>query len=1031
MLRSMGLGALVLLSWSVLGQSYFGQNKVQYKKLNFYEVRTPHFSVYYHGSDTATAHRIGMMAEQWYDTLSALFNLTFPTRNPIIIYGGASLFSQTDIISGLIGEGVGGVTESGMNRIVMPLTQSWQENHHVLGHELVHAFQYRLLSTGDSLSSRSMGNIPLWMTEGLAEFLSLGFYDPITTAYVRDALLNDNFPTLRQLSDFHRYFPYRWGHAFWAYVVGRWGNEIIAPLFVQTARSGYEAAIRKVLGISVKDFQHQWKEQTTLWYGAAFEKPQSYPTLNLLFRDRKGVIEQEFSPSVSPDGKRVAFLSTRHGLGLELFVARVEDGRILYRLNFERGNQHASLLRLYESAAAWSPDGLYLAFFITEKGRPHLALALAENGKVQRRMMLPSLTEALSVSWSPDGRYLAFSGLHNGNSDLYVLDMHKDSLLQLTRDSFSDLQPAWSPDGRKLVFVTDRFAGADPENLRFSNLGLAVYDLATNHIEALPLFGSVQHTNPVWTSDGSIFFLAAPDGIYNIYRYDATTQSISQVTFSSTCVCGLTELTPAFSIGGNVLVYSIVSQSGLQLVRNELSSLATGVYMARDDAAGWLPPAAGRGSVKEPITKKAIDLDSTTVFSYRPRMYLSTVSNASVGLGVSSFGTGIGGSLAGLWSDVLQEHLLIGAVQASGTIQDLGAMVGYLHQKRRLTWGLSLTHQPVAYVGYSAFYDTIHMQNEVTDVLNIDYQVLREFSENIFGQISYPFSRNLRFESGVGYSVVHSSNRLYRETYLVDLWGAPTFLIRDQAYRLEAPPSFRYATLYAALVGDNSSWGFTSPLEGYRWRLQLTSWIGDVHLNHLLADIRWYHRMVPVTLAFRSLTQIRFGGQTDALSRKNPLTIGLDYYLRGYSSYSYTLTESPVYNGTSPALERLFGSRMWVSSLEWRLPLSGPKELALVRSLALPSSFQVFCDAGVAWTYTRPRLRWVTSFSELTQSTEPVPLVSVGVSLRLNLLGAVVVEGFYAIPFQRPLRNPFSRESWIETYRISNGVWGILLVPGW
>jgi hypothetical protein len=58
--------------------------------------------------------------------------------------------------------------------------------------------------------------------------------------------MNDDFPTLRDMSTSYKYFPYRWGHAFWAFVARTWGDTIITP-FQETARFGYERAIENVL----------------------------------------------------------------------------------------------------------------------------------------------------------------------------------------------------------------------------------------------------------------------------------------------------------------------------------------------------------------------------------------------------------------------------------------------------------------------------------------------------------------------------------------------------------------------------------------------------------------------------------------------------------------------------------------------------------------------------------------------------------------------------------------------------------------
>ena len=120
---------------------YFGRNKVQYEDFHFKTLRTEHFDIYYYDREADVVNDVGRMAERWYTRLSKTFNHTF-NRKPIVLYANAADFHQTTTTGGLIGEGTGGFTDEFMNRVVLPLTGDYAENDHVLGHEIVHVFQY-------------------------------------------------------------------------------------------------------------------------------------------------------------------------------------------------------------------------------------------------------------------------------------------------------------------------------------------------------------------------------------------------------------------------------------------------------------------------------------------------------------------------------------------------------------------------------------------------------------------------------------------------------------------------------------------------------------------------------------------------------------------------------------------------------------------------------------------------------------------------------------------------------------------------
>lgn len=100
-----------------------------------------------------------------------------------------------------------------------------------------------------------------------------------------------------------------------------------------------------------------------------------------------------------------------------------------------------------------------------------------------------------------------------------------------------------------------------------------------------------------------------------------------------------------------------------------------------------------------------------------------------------------------------------------------------------------------------------------------------------------------------------------------------------------------------------------------------------------------------------------------------------------------------------------------MASAEVRLPLLGTDQFGLVPFPYLPTELTAFTDAGLAWTAEdAPVLKWAR------ESESRIPVVSTGVSARMNLFGSLIVEVFYAVPFQRPDKGGFV---------------GVNLLPGW
>ncbi len=170
---------------------YFGRNKVQYERFDFRVLKTSHFDIYFYPPEKAAADYAGRMAERWYARLSSILDHELSGRQPLILYASAPEFQQTNAVGGSIGEGTGGVTEALRRRIVLPTGGTLSDLDHVIGHELVHAFQYDITGSGRPNSLGALpaaSQLPLWFIEGMAEYLSIGPEAPQTAMWMRGAL---------------------------------------------------------------------------------------------------------------------------------------------------------------------------------------------------------------------------------------------------------------------------------------------------------------------------------------------------------------------------------------------------------------------------------------------------------------------------------------------------------------------------------------------------------------------------------------------------------------------------------------------------------------------------------------------------------------------------------------------------------------------------------------------------------------------------------------------------------------------------
>jgi Tol biopolymer transport system component len=972
--------AMIGLATAEAAGQYFGQNQVRYGDFDFKVLKTEHFDIYYYDRSERAIAEAARLAERWYTRLTAVLDHRLRQRQPLILYASHADFQQNTVV-GPVGEGTGGVTEALRNRVVLPFTASLAETDHVLGHELVHAFQF-------DMGQRNALRLPLWFVEGMAEYLSLGPAHAHTSLWLRDASIRDELPGFDDLDD-PRLFPYRFGHAAWAYIAGRWGDSSVGPLFVSASEIGDPIpSIERLAGAEIDRVSAAWHEEIRGTYREITGAP-PFTRGRAIVTDQGGGGELNVGPSLSPDGQRLVFFSERELFSIEMFLADATTGRVIRKITEFATNPHFDQIQFLHSAGAWSPDGRRFAYATVKAATPVIVIVDAESGDHVRDVELSSLDDAINPTWSPDGSAIAFSGMLGGVSDLFVYRLQENRLEQLTRDLYAQLQPQWSPDGQSIALVTDQFSTA-LDNLAFGAYRLALYDLGARSVRALPGHPGAKHINPQWSADGrSLFFISDPNGVPNVFRLTLANGMIAALTSVATGVTGITETSPALAVAANAqrLAFTLFTDGKYEIHLLEGDELRGAVEQPRTNAAVLPAPRQQASQVADALSSPRIGLPAGgatyPVTSYDADLGLEFVgAAASTGFNASALGTSVGGGIAMQFSDILNFHQVTAVVDANAarSARDIGAQVTYLNRSSR--WNLGGAVQFVPYLT-GTFSQSLTQVNGSTVILERE-RLFRQTNRQVLGIAQYPFSRASRLELAGGLRSIgfhaEENARIFSPT-------TGRFL-GEQSQDLDAPATLNLAQTTSAFVYDTSIFGVASPVLGTRARFEASPTFGSLQFTELLADARRYVVPVrPLTLAGRVLHVGRYGsdGESGLLT---PLFLGYPSMVRGYEIGSFSADEC-VADATSdcPAFDRLIGSRLFIASAEARFPLVGIFQ-GRFNYGPLPVEGFFFGDAGVAWTSN--------------DSSDRQLVKSAGAGLRVNAFGYAVLELAVARPFDRP-----------------------------
>lgn len=1006
----------LMLLPDLVSAQYFGRNKVQYEDFDFEILHTPNFDIYYYPQEKEAVNQLGVLSERWYSRHSQVFNHTFTGVNPLILYANHADFQQNNIVPN-VGVGTGGVTEGLRNRVIMPLAESNRSTNHVLGHELVHVFQYRLASGNNIGGVRATSNIPLWFIEGMAEYLSIGSEDAQTAMWMRDAILRDDLPSVSDLANSREYFPYRYGHSLWTFMTGIYGDQIVYPLYESVAINGIKGGLQDTLNISPDSLTGLWHEAITSVYEEDVERATPPDEIGeaIFYGDNDFL---RTAPSISPDGEYVIYISNEELFSLEWYLADAKTGEVIRSLTNTLTDPHLNALRFIESSGSWSPDGERFAAVVFEKGDNQIIIMNPDNGDITRELRFDEVDSMTNPAWSPDGNRIVFSGSSDGFSDLWMYHIEEDSLQQLTDERYADLQPAWSPDGQTLAYISDRGPDTDLESLEFGEMVISLMDVETGQITTLPIFEDAKHINPQFSPDGnSLFFISNVDGVNNIYRFDLQTLDRYQITDVSTGVSGISQHSPALTVASETgtMIFTTFSESNY-LFRKLSSDQLTGELVEQDQPlvnAKMLPPFDRRGAqtVSDLLSQTGISMLPDTAVSrsdYKPTLRLSYIGGGG-GIGVSNqLGVGAGGGIDMQFSDMLNQHHLMTTLRIQGTYKDLGGQVSYLNRDNRFIWGGSVSHIPFRTSRAFFSQDTTTVDGDEVVARTLNRINRRVFIDRISALGLYPISTTQRLESSVGFRHIWYDVELQKTFF--NQFGTP--FQRDVA-GFDTPSPLNLFDASLAYVQDSSVPALTGPIDGQRMRFEVTPTTGSLNYVSTLTDYRKYFYIQPFTLAFRGLHSGRYGEDAND-DRLSPNFVGFESLMRGYNFASFDpseCTQQEEGETNCAEINRLTGSSMVVSNVELRFPLLGPEQLALINSRTIPTTLTTFFDGGVTWTPNEPPvIKWDT------QSTERIPVFSAGASLRVNILGYLIAEIYYAVPFQRPEKG---------------GYFGFHFSPGW
>jgi hypothetical protein len=516
-------------------------------ELEWYTIETEHFYVHYHAGEERSAQVVARIAEDIYGPITSLYNhepdqkVSFVLKDYGDFSNGATYFydNKIEIWAPALDFELRGTTD-------------WLRN--VVTHEFTHVVQ---IQTAMKFGRRVPGFylqwlgyeaerrpdvlngfpnvivsypipgaiVPAWFAEGVAQYnrpeLGYDSWDSHRDMILRMYVLDGNMLSWNEMGVFGKTSlgnesSYNAGFSLVHYIAARYGEDKLEEISGNLSRVSaftIDGAIEKAIGKSGSDLYAEWKSWLKARYEEGVAPVRSHLVAGRIISD---VGFGNLYPAFSPDGRKIAYVSTKH----EDYSGLAS----LYVLDLET-KKEKRLVGGVHSPLAWSPDGKRIYYSKVTPENNHWSAyddVFVYDLESNEETRLTYARRAKYPVMAASGDRIVYVTEIDGTANLVSMTLDGTGERYLTNFKAGEqiFTPAFSSDGSTIVFG---YAGRKSQRLASVNSDGTGFKLLTE--------GPDDSRNPTFTSDGKkIIFSSDRTGIFNIYSLDIATHSVEQLT---------------------------------------------------------------------------------------------------------------------------------------------------------------------------------------------------------------------------------------------------------------------------------------------------------------------------------------------------------------------------------------------------------------------------------------------------------------------------------------------------------------------
>lgn len=504
----------------------FGKNRVQYDEFEWKYYHFEDFSTYFYTGGENLAEYTGRYATKELKDIEEALDYSLDDRVQFIVYNKQSHFRQSNVGLGIEERyNIGGVTDIVGSKVFIYFEGDYEKFNEQIRDGIAQVIINQLMYGGnwrDVLKNATLLNLPEWYVQGLVEYISTDWDNSIENK-VRDGISTGKFNKFNRLEGEEAIVA---GHAMWHYIAETYGESVIPNILYMTKiNRNIESGFLYVLGVSMNSLTKEWIGYYKDKY-AIKERMASTPESGKLpIKIKKNTSYRELK--VSPDENYISYVTNKFGKKkIWLYDVENDKRKKIYR----KGHKLDRIIDYSYPVMDWHPSGQLLSFVVEDEGEVLLKTYDLETKGISTKPFF-NLEKVLSLDYSDDGKQLVVSGVHKGQSDIYIYNIAAKTLKKITDDVYDDHNPVFLRNSTRIAFASNRqsdtLEGANEiENKPFNTeKDIFVYQLNDGDEVLYSVTNTPEYSEsqPAETKDG-LQYLREFNGVINRFEayFDST-----------------------------------------------------------------------------------------------------------------------------------------------------------------------------------------------------------------------------------------------------------------------------------------------------------------------------------------------------------------------------------------------------------------------------------------------------------------------------------------------------------------------------